>query len=588
MHDLIDIAVANSVVAAGIALAAWAAARYVRRPALTHALCVLVLLKLVTPPIFEFRVRLPFTWPAELSDERVANEFGLFDWNLAIQAGLFIWLVGSVCWFVLQFRFASQLYAAIQCATPAPASVSDAAARLARRMGLRRHPPVRLLSAADAPMLCGFGPGACIILPATMFERLSSAAQETILAHELAHYARRDHWVRMVEVIATGCFWWHPGVWWTRRQIESAEEQCCDALVMQYCAGQKRAYAEAILDVVDWLAERRRTTPSALLSRFGGHTPLHERLHSLLEVDRQPQRGRLGGPAGAFAAALCLFVQPGVEWASSVGTRAAATVSGENHAKAAAARIDKLQVERSQIWATAVSPGGDYEIAVRPGRRCELNDRATGRVRAIDGRQITCVAFAPDGKSFVVGDLDGSVRHIDAASGRERSVLISGLAAVCSLDVSAADNRVVAADDEGRVAVTSLSSRDADVDWTFNAPIRCVRFSPDGHQLAIALGAWRDFTAGRVEVVDLESRQVVQRWNVPYAIGAIRYASQDKLLTANWSGRIECRRISDGRTLGAIDAPKELVSMEAFSPHADALSTMAMQFDAVARRDSLW
>jgi hypothetical protein len=37
-----------------------------------------------------------------------------------------------------------------------------------------------------------------------------------------------------------------------------------------------------------------------------------------------------------------------------------------------------------------------------------------------------------------------------------------------------------------------------------------------------------------------------------------------------------------------MDAPKELVSAEAFSPNAQALAALAKQFTGVVRRDSPW
>jgi bla regulator protein BlaR1 len=577
MYGVLDIAVANAAVAAGLALVAWAAARYVRRPALTHALCLLVLLKLVTPPLFDVPLPWPWEQPAGLP---------LIDWYRAAQLGVLIWVVGSICWFAIQFRLATGLRAAIRCAAPAPTHISDAAAQLAAAMGLPRHPPVRVLSATDSPMLCGFGPGACIVLPAAILDRLPPEAQGTIVAHELAHFARRDHWVRLVEVIATGCFWWHPAVWWTRRQLESAEEQCCDALVMRHCAGQQRVYAAAILDVVDWLAERRRAASPALASALSGRTSLVERLQGVLSDERPNQKHNVAGAGVAVAAALCLLVQPRFD-ASSPGEASPATADIGDDWSHGAKEIDGRHVEPAQVWATAVSPGGKYAVSVRRGYRCEITELATSRVHSLEAWQITCLAFLPDGDSFIVGDLRGTVRHVDAATGCEISVLGAGGVAVNSVDVSAQAERVAAADGQGRIKIIDVASQEA-VSWTRGAPIRCVRFSPDGSQMAIALGTWRDSSRGGVEILDVASRQVVQRWEATQPLGALGYVSQDGLLTADWAGRVECRRISDGRLLGSVNARKDLVSAEAFSADAEALAPLARELAGLVRRDSSW
>lgn len=60
MDGLLHAGVSNAVAAGLMALVLLPLARLLRRPALTHALCVLVLLKLVTPPL----VSIPVPWPS--------------------------------------------------------------------------------------------------------------------------------------------------------------------------------------------------------------------------------------------------------------------------------------------------------------------------------------------------------------------------------------------------------------------------------------------------------------------------------------------------------------------------------------------
>ena len=44
-----------------------------------------------------------------------------------------------------------------------------------------------------------------------------SSVREYVLVHELAHFARRDHLVRVLELFVTVLYWWHPVVWLARR-----------------------------------------------------------------------------------------------------------------------------------------------------------------------------------------------------------------------------------------------------------------------------------------------------------------------------------------------------------------------------------
>src|SRR5260370_28708130 len=66
MTPFLQLGLANAVCAAVLAVLAVAAERLVRRPALTHCLWLLVLVKLVTPPLFPLSLAwLPARPPAE-------------------------------------------------------------------------------------------------------------------------------------------------------------------------------------------------------------------------------------------------------------------------------------------------------------------------------------------------------------------------------------------------------------------------------------------------------------------------------------------------------------------------------------------
>ncbi len=68
MPPLLQVALSNAVMASVLALVAAAVTHFVRRPALAHGLWLLVLLKLLTPPIIPLHV----SWPA--SEIRAAVE----------------------------------------------------------------------------------------------------------------------------------------------------------------------------------------------------------------------------------------------------------------------------------------------------------------------------------------------------------------------------------------------------------------------------------------------------------------------------------------------------------------------------------
>src|SRR5439155_14590304 len=128
------------------------------------------------------------------------------------------------------------------------------AIRLARLFGLEESPGVWLVPGVVSPLLWAVAGYPRLMLPASLLKRLDGVQQATLLAHELAHYRRRDHWVRLVEFLALGLYWWCPVVWWARRELREAEEECCDAWVVWALPEASKAYANALVETLDFLS----------------------------------------------------------------------------------------------------------------------------------------------------------------------------------------------------------------------------------------------------------------------------------------------------------------------------------------------
>ncbi len=116
---------------------------------------------------------------------------------------------------------------------------------LRRRVGLRR---VRVLTWPGLRSPIAFGTlRPTIALPADFAERFSPEAQDAMLAHELAHVAASDpFWLAIADVVLA-LAWWHPAVWWARRQLRAASEATADeasALV----PGGRVALAESLVN----------------------------------------------------------------------------------------------------------------------------------------------------------------------------------------------------------------------------------------------------------------------------------------------------------------------------------------------------
>jgi beta-lactamase regulating signal transducer with metallopeptidase domain len=315
MGAIWPIALGNAVlVAAGVPLV-WAVGRFARKPALTHALAVILLLKLLTPPLWRVPVWLPQVTgkpepaavavrvqdqPVVIPPESPQSQPDWMGSNLTEQSGVpdvpfssgapsnspasaetaraqssavapshraaflanwrdwiiplaqWVWIVGSLACAAVAAGRVVRFSRALRYATRA-ANLQPRANLLARRLGLRAAPPVWFVPGCVSPMLWSLGRSR-LLLPQGLWDRLDVIERDTILLHELAHWRRGDPAVRWIELAATCLYWWHPACWWARRELREAEEQCCDAWVLWAMPGTFKNYANALLEAVEFVS----------------------------------------------------------------------------------------------------------------------------------------------------------------------------------------------------------------------------------------------------------------------------------------------------------------------------------------------
>ena len=188
---------------------------------------------------------------------------------------------------------------------PADDELQAQAAELAARIGLQNCPQVWTVPGRVSPLLWKFGRRGRLVLPEKLLDTLKRDQRAALLAHEMAHAHRLDHWVRWVESVALGLYWWNPVVWWARRELHQAEEECCDAWVVWILPGAARAYAKALLQTVTFLDARPCLPPVA---SGAGHVSLLKRRLSM--IVNEPLSPRLPKPLFFAALAWGLLVLP--------------------------------------------------------------------------------------------------------------------------------------------------------------------------------------------------------------------------------------------------------------------------------------
>src|SRR5262245_12571823 len=347
MRTLVEYGLANAAAATALAIVALLIGLVVRRPAVRNALWLLVLIRLLLPPVWNiplpvrvtdpnpevavatpgnsdpipvpdpvvapagFDDWVPVDWPEEVERgseplpamisppvAEIAPSSAPADrWPIdpfAIIAG--IWLCGTAFVLLRSSRRIIRFRRALSDAPPAPAESQHEAGQLARRIGVRQCPTVVLVPGRVSPALWMpslFPTQARLILPAGLLPLLDADQQAAVLAHELSHLKRGDPWVRWLELLACAVYWWHPLLGLFRRKLREAEEECCDLWVVAALDG-RRSYATALVETAAYLSSSAPATSPALASGAGPVQDLQRRVTMIMKAKWPARLTRLG------------------------------------------------------------------------------------------------------------------------------------------------------------------------------------------------------------------------------------------------------------------------------------------------------
>jgi beta-lactamase regulating signal transducer with metallopeptidase domain len=386
VDTLLQMGASNALMATVFAILVAGIGRLCRRPALLHCLWLLVLLKLLMPSsLIIFSIPWPdekktraASIPAIESATALDNPEREAAVALAAQEGLaadvteepiapltpssldeslppsegnrseplqkgraalplaealaFVWLAGSLSVFTFAGYRIYRFCCLFRCARPAAVGLCEQVQLLAQRVGLTVCPTVWLLPGHVSPMVWALGSRPRLLVSSGLWDRLTLEQQTTLLIHELAHLRRRDHWVRGLELVVTGLYWWHPVVWWACRQLREVEEQCCDAWVLWTLPRSARTYATALLQTIDFLSETQNALP-AVASGIGHVHDLRRRLTMIMHGTTPRGLSTAGAWIVLGLGAVLLALGPG--WAQTEPRSRRAVQEAEERDRAA-------------------------------------------------------------------------------------------------------------------------------------------------------------------------------------------------------------------------------------------------------------
>jgi beta-lactamase regulating signal transducer with metallopeptidase domain len=452
MDNLFVLAAHNTVLALVLALLVLVLARLWRNPPVAHLLWLLVLLRLVAPPIMrvdwsaaslpgstaargqlgapaprtdgleadnparyvDLTAARPAAQEPALSEAVPHRAAGLrLTWNRARPALLSFWLGGAiVCALITAMRIA-RFERFLRGTLPASERLQQLAIDVASQLGVRRVPDLRLAECIEVPLVWCAAGRPTIVLPIKLVRQIDDLGLLLILAHELAHLRRRDHWVRAVELFATTVYWWNPLLWAIRRQIHQTEELCCDAWVRWTFRDCAQRYAEVVLETAESLSARPVGACLLPASPFLRSLSLQARIEMILDSRFSP---RVSRKSMLVIALLALLVLP--TFAATSKTEAPAGSSGEPPA---------AQARKQEAQATSEFP---YAVRFEQGAtRFLKGDRIT--ILEVRG---TANTFSPGNLYWIKGTytlashdrgtLAAYITAMDAANGRSASLKV--------------------------------------------------------------------------------------------------------------------------------------------------------------------
>jgi beta-lactamase regulating signal transducer with metallopeptidase domain len=181
--------------------------------------------------------------------------------------------------------------------------IEEAVLELASLAGLRRVPQLLVSEEVVSPLATGLL-SPVVVLPARAVRRLEEEELRMALAHELAHFQRRDLWLGWVPAVAETVLFFHPLVRKAVREYALAREEACDAEALHLTGAEPGDYGQLLLS---FGVTRTHGTAAALGASAHLHT-LHRRLTMLEHVDVSTPRGRAPLRAALLVLGLAVLV----------------------------------------------------------------------------------------------------------------------------------------------------------------------------------------------------------------------------------------------------------------------------------------
>ncbi|MCK4999383.1 MAG: M56 family metallopeptidase [Anaerohalosphaera sp.] len=200
---------------------------------------------------------------------------------------LYIWIAGSAVWILINIWQVSRLCRLLVGSSAAPAGVQDELYNISKNLRFKTIPKLIFVDTMISPCVWAWKRSSYILISKELFARMDMHQQQTILTHEMAHLRQGDHWLRWLELVIIAVYWWFPVAWWIVKQLHKSGEYCCDSYVYDIYPNKIKAYARALVETVECLSNTNKKVAALGVRNLSGPMLLKRRIKLITEMKGQ-------------------------------------------------------------------------------------------------------------------------------------------------------------------------------------------------------------------------------------------------------------------------------------------------------------
>lgn len=223
-------------------------------------------------PIFSFT-------SLDQNENFLSQFYGLID---AYRIPIFVLWLSGVLLFILKFIF-SMAYVEFLSRTSFPVSCRNtylAFERVYQYFNIKNKIQIGESKYIKSPMILGVLKPV-ILFPIGVINHLDIIETEAIIAHELAHFVRKDIYINMLQTLIEVFFYYHPAIWWISANIRIERENCCDDLAISY-TGNRIQYAKTLVKMLEYY--QVSANPSLAMSFSNKNSFFSNRIKRILNM----------------------------------------------------------------------------------------------------------------------------------------------------------------------------------------------------------------------------------------------------------------------------------------------------------------